>query len=215
MLKENRQETMQPEDFREQTKISDAQFQQFQTYHKALLKWQKAINLVSNTTLQSAWERHFWDSAQLVPYIPEQVKTIVDLGSGAGFPGMVLALLFPDKNIHMIESDERKCQFLKHVSRETNRPVSIHDDRIENIIQNLTPDIITARAFSSLENIIKMTKSVWQKNPALKMLLLKGQKVEQEMAEARQLYAFDYEAHDSETHSEGCILKISNIKDAG
>jgi len=206
---------MQLEDFREKTGISEEQLQQFQTYHKALFKWQKAINLVSNTTLQSAWERHFWDSAQIAQHIPAQTQTIVDLGSGAGFPGMVLALLFPEKDIHMIESDERKCQFLKNVSRETNRAVSIHDDRIENIIQNLAPDIITARAFSSLQNIITMTASVWQKNPGLKMVLLKGQKFEQEIAEARRLYMFDYIAHDSATHDEGCILTISNIKDLG
>jgi len=206
---------MQPEDFRERTEISETVFQQFQTYHKALFKWQKAINLVSNKTLQNAWERHFWDSAQLAPYIPEQTKIIVDLGSGAGFPSMVLALLFPDKDIHMIESDERKCQFLKNVSRETNRPVSIHDDRIENIIEYLAPDLITARAFSSLQNILKLTRPVWQKNTDLQMLLLKGQKFEQEIAKAKPLYAFDYEAHDSATHNEGCILQISNIKDAG
>lgn len=209
---------MQPEDFRERANVSRETFHRFETYYKLLLKWQNAINLVSHKTLQTTWERHFWDSAQLQPHICENAQTIVDLGSGAGFPGMILALLYPNKEIHMIESDERKCEFLKNVLREIcdeNHCVVIHNDRIENIIDGLLPDIITARAFASLENIITVTKPVWQQSQGLQLVLLKGQKIQKEIEEAQTKYRFDHELHPSQSHDTGYILKIFNIKDAG
>ena len=202
---------MQPEDFRTYFDMTGEMFERFEVYHKLLLKWQKAINLVSNRTLKKAWERHFADSVQLQNHIPEEANTIVDLGSGGGFPGMILAILFPEKKVHLIESDERKCEFLKNVSRETNRPVTIHNERIENIVGVLNADIISARAFASLDRIIEVTKENWLQNPTLQMVLLKGESVSQEITTAQKMYNFTYETSPSQTGN-GYIVKIKEIK---
>ena len=125
------------------------------TYHALLLKWQKAINLISPKTIDDAWVRHFADSAQLSGYIPEGAKTIMDWGSGAGFPAMVLAMLRPSLDVHAVESDERKCQFMRTVSRETSVPIRIHTQRIEALeLDSVNPDIITARALASVSVLL-------------------------------------------------------------
>lgn len=101
-------------------------------YERLLKKWQNTINLVGPSTLSEAKKRHFEDSLQLLKHIPVAAKTLYDLGSGAGFPGLVLAMAKPDLDVHLIESDARKCQFLKTVSRETETPVTVHNQRIES-----------------------------------------------------------------------------------
>lgn len=180
-------------------------------YNDLLVKWQKAINLVSKSTLPEARKRHFRDSEQLLQHIPEGVKVVVDLGSGAGFPGMVLAILNPSLEMHLIESDERKCQFLRVVSRETNTTVSIRNGRVEKVLQDLKPDLITARAFASLSEILGYTEAVWALNPQLELLLLKGQGVQNEIEEAQKKYRFESEFYPSETDPEARIIKISQV----
>ena len=120
------------------------------TYLSLLEKWQPKINLISNNTLDIAWDRHFEDSLQLLNILPEGEKTLFDLGSGAGFPGLVLAIAREDLNVHLVESDQKKCSFLKTVSRETKTPVEIHNSRIETVSRETSPDIVTARALASL-----------------------------------------------------------------
>ena len=120
-------------------------------YYGLLLKWQKTINLVSPSTLDDAWNRHFEDSIQVVSYIPENMKILCDIGSGAGFPGLVIAIERPDIQVHLVESDSRKCAFMRTVSRETNLSnVTIHNDRIENVIGDIDADYVSARALASL-----------------------------------------------------------------
>lgn len=180
-------------------------------YNDLLVKWQKAINLVSGKTLPEAQKRHFQDSTQLLQYIPEGAKVVADLGSGAGFPGMVLAICSPQLEMHLIESDDRKCQFLRVVSRETNTTVSIRNDRVEKVLQELKPDLITARAFASLTEILGYTEAVWSSNPHLVLLLLKGQGVQKEVEEAQEKYRFESELYPSETDPEARIIKISKV----
>jgi len=100
--------------------VSEEAFACLEVYHALLLKWQAAVNLVSPKTLDEAWQRHFLDSVQLLSSIDADVKTIADIGSGAGFPGLVLALCRPDLEVHLIESDMKKCQFLSTVLREAS-----------------------------------------------------------------------------------------------
>jgi len=202
---------MQPEDFLEKTGVSHETFATIRLYNELLVKWQKAINLVSNKTLNEAWLRHFYDSAQLLKYIPDDVKIIADFGSGAGFPSLVLALMRSDLEVHLIESDERKCQFLKTVSRETERIVFVHPERIEAVLPRLEPDLVMARAFASLSKILEISEVSWRQNVDLKMLLLKGRSADEEILEAREVYSFDVESYPSETDSEAQILLIQNI----
>src|SRR5262245_1521225 len=108
---------MQPEEFQKIWNVSRETFQRLEVYAELLKKWQRAINLLSPGTLENIWDRHFADSIQITNLIPMGMKKVVDLGSGAGFPAMVLSIARPDLDIHLIESDSRKCEFLKNVSR--------------------------------------------------------------------------------------------------
>ena len=123
--------------------------------HLALLaKWQAKINLVGPTTLRDPWRRHVLDSAQLMPLLPESTRTLVDLGSGAGFPGLVLAILgAPD--VHLIESDHRKVAFLREVAAATGTKISIHCRRIDEV-PPFSAQVVTARALAPLASLLPL-----------------------------------------------------------
>ena len=97
----------------------------FESYLNLLLKWQSKVNLISPATVSVAWERHFEDSLTLVPYIDDKAECIIDLGSGAGFPGLVVCISTNIPTI-LIESDRKKCLFLKEVIRTTNANATVH-----------------------------------------------------------------------------------------
>ena len=140
-------------------------------YRDLLLKWQKTINLVSPATLQNVWERHFEDSLQLLDFIPQNVKKICDIGSGAGFPGLLIAIQRPDIHVDLIEADTRKCAFLQTVSRETEcQNITVYNDRIENVMDAIEADCLTSRALASLRQIIHYAEPLWDKNPDLIMV---------------------------------------------
>lgn len=183
-------------------------------YHKLLLKWQDKINLVSSKTIQNAWERHFDDSLQLLDHIPHDAKILFDIGSGAGFPGLVLAIVRPDLDLHLIESDQKKCSFLKTVSRETAVEVSIHNGRIESVSRetDIVPDVVTARALASLRDLLALAEPWWLANPDLTMILPKGAQVEQELSEAKKLYDFEVKRFTSHTDNDAQVLVLTKIK---
>ena len=124
--------------------VSCETFDHLKVYYNTLVRWQKPYNLISDSTLPYIWERHFLDSAQLVSYIPSSTQTIIDLGSGAGFPGVVIALLTNIKTL-LIESSHKKSFFLKELRRITNAPVEVISDRIENL-PSLQGDVGPANA---------------------------------------------------------------------
>ncbi|MCB1556201.1 MAG: 16S rRNA (guanine(527)-N(7))-methyltransferase RsmG [Alphaproteobacteria bacterium] len=193
-------------------------------YEALLRKWQKAVNLVSPTTLENAWERHFVDSLQVLDCLPpcrEETGKVVfcDLGSGAGFPGMVLAIARPDIEAHLVESDSKKCAFLQTVSRETSTPVIVHNERIESLDSCLCrddgslilPDFITARALASLEQLLSWCLPWAEKNPAMTMVFLKGEKAPEEIAAARKRFSFSCDGRESKTDSGGRILILRDL----
>lgn len=182
-----------------------------EAYHALLLKWQKAINLVSPKTLDEAWVRHFADSAQLSALIPKDTKTVMDWGSGAGFPGLVLAIMNPDVEFRMVESDERKCQFMRTVSRETSTPLSAHQDRIEKIDLPVSVDMITARALAPLDQLLDYALPWAEENPDLGLLLLKGASVEDEITQAQKSFEFRVQKYQSITNPQASILHISHV----
>jgi len=147
------------------------------------------------------------DSVQLLDFIPNHAQTICDIGSGAGFPGMVLAIMRPDLQFHLIESDARKCAFLQTVSRETVcKNVVIHNDRIENVIGDIDGDLITARALASLKSLIDYCYPSHQD-----FLLLKGKNWRDEVSGAQKKYQFDLTDHVSKTDAEARILTVGKI----
>ena len=150
-----------------------------------LKKWQKAVNLIAPSTLSDIWNRHILDSAQLYSLIPPESQGLVDLGSGAGFPGLVLAILNqknngPLKSIYLIESDTKKCLFLKEVIRQLSLPVTVLNQRIESVF-DIKADVITARALASLSQLLKLGKNFGKAGTTC--LFLKGENVDQEIAE--------------------------------
>ncbi len=190
--------------------VSRETLEKFDVYGQLLLKWQKVINLVGPATLTDVPERHFFDSAQMFRYIPDVNAKLADLGSGAGFPGLVLAMLGV-KDVHLVESDVRKATFLREVSRETKTPVTIHDVRIEDCdIPNL--DVITARALAPLRDLLVHMDRLTTEGHPIYGLFAKGLQHQEEVDKAKKQWEFDLEAFPSETDLSGKILRIRNLK---
>jgi len=185
-----------------------------QIYKTLLLKWAKVINLVSPSTLSDADSRHFIDSIQLVELIPVGTKELMDIGSGAGFPGLVIAIERPDIKVHLVESDTKKCSFLSTISRETNTPVVIHNCRVEAVdkVGQVNPDVITARALASLNELLVMTAAWWLKNGELTFILPKGIKAQEEIKEAQKSYRFQLKMVPSKTDDKAKILIIAQVE---
>lgn len=182
----------------------------FDAYENLLRKWSKTINLVAPSTLADIRKRHILDSLQLEKHIPNDTKILLDIGSGAGFPGIVLAMAKPDVTVNLVESDERKCSFLRTVSRETFTPVVVHTARVENV-DNISPDVITARALASLSSLLAMTEKWWKDNPAITLILPKGENWQTEVSEAQKTYQFSLQNHPSATDGSAAILVIRDI----
>ena len=173
-------------------------------------KWQKAENLVASATLKDIWTRHVADSAQLVPLFPE-VRHWLDLGSGGGFPGLVVALLVadrPEARVHLVESNTRKCAFLRAAIRETGAPAEVHQGRIADVLSDWThpTELITARALASLGDLIRMTEPLLE--AGCRAAFLKGVDYRAEIAEASQSYDLDLVIHPSRVSEGSVILEV-------
>jgi 16S rRNA (guanine527-N7)-methyltransferase len=190
--------------------VSRETVQKLRLYDELLHKWQKAINIISPTTLVDSWNRHFLDSAQISPLMPENV-VLADLGCGGGFPGLVLALLKPELEVHLIESDEKKCQFMRTVSRETQTAAHIHTQRVEASYDIVLPDVITARALASLEKLLDYTWPWIMRKPTIKCIFMKGERADEEIEIALKRYNFDYELIPSKTDAKARIIVLTNI----
>jgi len=191
----------------DQISISHETFEKLSAYHDLLLKWQSKINLISNDTIKDVWRRHFLDSLQLLPYIDNKEKTIVDLGSGAGFPAMALAVA-GFQNVRLVESDIRKSAFLREVVRITETKATIHNCRIEDVkIEKI--DIVTSRACASLDKLLHL---IYDKISHETICLFhKGKNYSMEFEEASKNWQYDISATPSIVDSEGVIVKISNL----
>lgn len=197
---------MTADQFQKQFNVSRETFEKLQTYEILLQKWQKKINLISPATVKDIWSRHFADSAQLYDFIEDKEMKIADIGAGAGFPGMVLAIM-GCQQVTLIESDQRKCLFLKNVARQTDTNCNIINARIETVEEQF--DCVTARALADLDSLLRF---VDQLTTSRKTLFLKGEKAAQEIEAARQNWHFDYHMHESITHDGGYIVSIEHLK---
>lgn len=193
--------------------VNQSVFEKLKVYEQMLHKWQKSMNLVAPSTLADAWVRHFEDSMQLAPHM-HGAKVLVDVGSGAGFPGLVLAVCLPDTKVHLIESDGKKAAFLSAVSREIGlENANIHLGRIEKNLPALRADIVSARALASLRSLLQLTKSQWERDEAPACLLFpKGADFAKEIAEAEESYEFELKIEPSRTDKDARILCISNVR---
>ncbi len=198
-----------PLEFQERTGVSRETLEKFQVYESVLRKWQSAINLVGPSTIGNIWERHFLDSAQIYPLISNKDGVLVDLGSGAGFPGLVLAVMGLG-NVHLIESDQRKATFLREAARIMNVPVFVHGKRVSDVFIDRKVDFVTARALAPLNELIGMSFQ-WLYGGATGFFL-KGKNSLDEVKSAQGEYSLDIKSIPSLTDPEGILLrlKISN-----
>lgn len=192
--------------------------QRLEIYAGLLIKWQKAINLVGPATIPDLWRRHMLDSAQLLPLLPEisagSDGAIADFGSGAGFPGLVLAAL-TERPVQLIDSDVRKCAFLRETAQAMgigNR-VAVHAKRFDAVKPWISP-VITARACAPLDQLLSWTAPFADAETVF--LFLKGAKVDEELTAAGKRWTMEIERQpsiaDSGDGAAGTILKISHLQ---
>jgi 16S rRNA (guanine527-N7)-methyltransferase len=188
--------------------VSRETLDKLQVYGDLLVKWQAKINLVSNSTLDDLWTRHLLDSAQVFPFIPKEAKTLVDIGCGAGFPGMVLAIMGVE-DVHMVDSDARKMAFVREVARITETAVTIHNCRIDDIKEIEFADVVTSRALATLEKLLGFSERL--RKEAGRCIFLKGRKAQEEVLEAQKSWDFDYQSQVSLSDPHGQVLIIERM----
>lgn len=196
-----------PAAFQAHTGISDDTRARLEALVAVLLKWQARINLIGRGTVADIWRRHILDSAQLAPLVPVAAETVIDLGSGAGFPGLVLALL-GIRGIHLVESDGRKCAFLREAARITGAAVEIHAVRAEALAPR-EADAITARALAPLSDLLDIASPFL--GPHTACIFPKGRGAEQELTVSQKTWMMTVSRFESVTDPEGTILKLEDI----
>jgi 16S rRNA (guanine(527)-N(7))-methyltransferase RsmG len=176
-----------------------------------LLRWNSRINLISRADEAVLWPRHILDCAQLVPLLPAMPGTLIDLGSGAGFPGLVLALLTPWR-VHLVESDQRKAAFLREAARETDAGLVVHAVRVEALA--LPPaEVVTARAVAPIAELLRLSAPLLA--PDGLCLFPKGRGFEAELTAAAAGWHMRIERFPSHTGPGATLLRISEIRRAG
>jgi 16S rRNA (guanine527-N7)-methyltransferase len=193
--------------FVSQLNVSRETLDLFLLYAEILAKWQAKINLISGNTIDNVWIRHFLDSAQLYDFVPSGAKTLLDIGSGAGFPGVVLAVMGV-KNITLVEADSRKCMFLGEVLRQTGKHANIVNCRIEEFDGGYF-DIITARALAPMDKLLSYIKPHF--GPSTKGIFLKGEQVDRELTKAKKHWKLEYKTVPSITNNKGSIIMLEKI----
>ncbi len=219
-------ETLSAEAFADIADVSRETLERLKIYADLLGKWNRRVNLIGKSTVGDIWRRHMLDSAQLRPHLPAAARKLVDLGSGAGFPGLVLAVMgAPD--VHLIEANERKCAFLREAARLTETPVTIHNTRIgagghnarigaggshhtqTDAAEPGKADIVTARALAPLPLLLDYAEPYLA--PSSICFFLKGQGVNDELTEAYKTWNIRDSIFSSLTDPQGAILRLEAI----
>jgi len=205
-----------PEEFARAFGVSRETIDKLMAYEGLLRQWQKTINLVAPSTLDSIWSRHFADSAQLLALAPPGARQWLDLGSGAGFPGLVLAIILAEREgskVTLVESDTRKAAFLGEVARRTGAPVDIRPERIEKIATQTkvgAVDVITARALAPLPRLLELAAPAFSAQTT--GLFLKGREAEAEVAAARERWAFESTLQPSLSDAGGRVVVVRALE---
>ncbi|MEM6414628.1 MAG: 16S rRNA (guanine(527)-N(7))-methyltransferase RsmG [Pseudomonadota bacterium] len=201
-----------PEEFAREFHVSRETMARLCAYDAVLLDWTARINLISKSTLASRWERHYRDSAQLNPLLPDGATSLLDIGSGAGFPGLVLAAMNVGKlsDIKLVDSIRKKTTFLCEARNAMDLPsTEIINGRSESLDLS-PPDVVTARAVAALPKLFDMIQNVVGPNTVC--LLPKGQHVGDELTAATKSWHMTVEQYPSITASESGILAVRNLR---
>jgi 16S rRNA (guanine527-N7)-methyltransferase len=197
-----------PEEFALQANVSQKTMVKLEAYADLLTDWNARHNLVSKNSLDDLWRRHFWDSAQLAPLILPDAKNLADLGSGAGFPGLVLSAMRPDLAVTLYEATAKKCAFLQAAADRMDLHVTIENVRMEDLPRSAF-DVVTARACAPLPRLLEYAHSFVGPNSVC--LFLKGQNVASELTEATKYWNMQVSQAPSQTDPSGAIVTVREL----
>ena len=196
------------------TRVSRETITSFKKYEKELVKANETLNLVGKSTINDIWQRHFLDSAQVIDFIDKNDKTLVDLGSGAGFPGMVLALLLNDRKIplkiKLIEKSPKKINFLKNLIKELNLNVEVIGNNILKEPIKFSEDVFIARAFKPLKIILELIHNKAQNWK--KIFIFLGKTGKSELLQASKNWDIEYKQRVSVTSSDSLVIEINRLE---
>jgi 16S rRNA (guanine527-N7)-methyltransferase len=197
-----------PEEFAAKTNVSRETLARLKAYADLLADWNARHNLVAKSTLPDLWHRHMWDSAQLSPLIPESTHTLADLGSGAGFPGLVLAAMRPNLKVTLHEATTKKCAFLRAAADRMGVKVEIQNARLEDLVHQPF-DVVTARALAPLPLLLGYAHRFT--GPDTVCLFLKGQNVGPELTEASKYWSMKASQVQSQTDPSAGIVTVREL----
>ena len=206
------------EQFAARYDVSRETLARLMAYQALLGKWQQSVNLVGPTTLDDFWQRHAADSAQILRHAPMRAKTWLDLGSGGGLPGLIVAIILaetaPEARVHLVESDRKKAAFLGVVAADLGLSARVHHARIETVSSAMPPelakiDVITARALAPLPDLLRLLQPF--ANSSTIALLHKGRNWQQELTASEQYWKLIHKAHISDTDANARLLEISAL----
>lgn len=199
--------------FLERLPVSPEAMEDLEAFRLKLVQANEVMNLVGPDTLPDYWNRHVWDSAQLLAHAP-QALTWADLGAGAGFPGVVLAILLKgrqDTHVWLIDSLGKRCRFLQEAVDALELPATVINGRAE--AQTISCDIVTARAVAPMERLLGYAQPYFERGA--QGLFLKGEKAETELIEARKSWHFQAELAPSQSDPRGRIVTVRSVRRAG
>jgi 16S rRNA (guanine527-N7)-methyltransferase len=196
-----------PKDFAALAAVSRETMARLEAFAALLVAWSARINLIGRSTLDDLWRRHFLDSAQLLPLIPLGTQNLIDLGSGAGFPGLVLAVLGVP-GVELVEADSRKAAFLREAARVTGTAVTIRACRIEAVPPQAR-DIVTARGCAPLDRLMPLAERFI--GPQTMCLFLKGARAEEELTAAGKDWTMRVSRHPSRADPESVVLLLQQV----
>ena len=206
--------TIQIDTFSSFTQVSRETISSLKKYEDILIKANKTLNLVGKSTIKDIWIRHFLDSVQVIDFIDKNSKTLVDLGSGAGFPGIVLAIALKDRKIplkiKLIEKSPKKIKFLKNIINQLQLNVEAINQNVLDVQKKFTDDIFVARAFKPLEIILQLIHNKaenWKK-----IFIFLGKTGKDELIRASKIWDIEYKQRVSVTSNDSIVIEINRIK---
>ena len=206
--------TIQIDTFTRYTRVSRETIISLKKYEKKLITANETLNLVGKSTINDIWERHFLDSVQVIDFIDENDKTLVDLGSGAGFPGLVLAIVLNDRKIplqvKLIEKSPKKVKFLKNLIKELNLSVEVMGNNIIKEPVKFSNDVFIARAFKPLEIIFELIHN--KAENLKKFFIFLGKTGKKELLQVSKSWDIEYKQRVSVTSNDSIIVEINRLK---
>ena len=206
--------TIQIDTFSRFTQVSRETITSLKKYENLLLTANKSLNLIGNSTINQIWTRHFLDSVQVIDFVDENDISLVDLGSGAGFPGLVLAIVCKDRKIplkiKLIEKSYKKVKFLKNVIEELDLKVEVFNQNILEEEIKFVEDIFIARAFKPLKIILQLMHNNAENYK--KIFIFLGKTGKNELLQASKSWDIEYKQRVSVTSSDSMVIEINRLK---